>query len=84
MMDDAKLEACFDRIDAFVTDAVGEIEPEQVVLMLISAAGYVADQSDMPLAQFLTMVRATVNEGYGVTIAGMAIDSPDFHTEGEA
>lgn len=81
---EAKMSACFDRLETLVSDMAGDLEPWQLALLLVGAAGNVAGKSDVPVGEFLTMVRSVVGEEYGVTIAGIAFDNPDFATEGEA
>jgi hypothetical protein len=80
----AKLKAGYDRLAEVARELAPDLDPEQLVQLLIDVAGSLAGATKMPPGAFMSSVRQTVYDEWGLTITGVAFNSPDFATEGEA
>lgn len=73
-------------INDLVNAMAADLEPWQIVLLMIAAAGGVGRHSNMSVGEFLTHVREVVDHEFDTTIAGIAFAQAgdDYPVEGNA
>lgn len=73
----AKAEHWAEKLGELINGAAADLEPVAVMALLVTAAGDVAGQANLPAGVFLAAVRDAVGEEWGLTISAV-------HLEGDA